>query len=105
MYCPACGKQIDGSANFCSMCGAAIAPLPPPARRLYRSRYHRMIGGVCAGIALYNGWDIALVRLAGVLLVVFTGVGAIAYIIAWIVIPQEPLWLPVEMAAGVPRTS
>jgi len=105
MYCPVCGRQVEGSSNFCSGCGTAIAPLPPPARRLYRSRFHRMVGGVCAGVALYNGWEISMVRLAMVVLVLFAGVGTIAYVIAWIVIPQEPLWLPADMTAGEPRTS
>jgi phage shock protein C len=63
---------------------------------LLRSREHRMIAGVCGGLALHYGWDLSLVRLLCVLIVFFTGVGAFAYLIAWIVIPQEPYMLPVS---------
>ena len=41
-------------------------------KRLYRSRYHGMIAGVCAGIAEYFGWDPTLVRIGYILLSIFT---------------------------------
>ncbi|HHX25821.1 MAG TPA: PspC domain-containing protein [Firmicutes bacterium] len=59
-------------------------------RRLYRSRYQKKLGGVCAGLADFFQIDVTLVRLIWVLLVVFYGAGILAYIIAWIIIPQEP---------------
>jgi phage shock protein PspC (stress-responsive transcriptional regulator) len=59
-------------------------------KRLYRSRYDKKLGGVCAGLADYFEIDVTLVRLLWLLLVVFYGSGILAYIIAWIVIPQEP---------------
>lgn len=103
MYCSACGNQIETNANFCPACGAAAQGYPPLARRLYRSRYHRMIGGVCAGIALYNGWDISVVRIIAIVLMM-SGVFPLAYIIAWIVIPQEPILIPVAVPMTEPRT-
>jgi len=48
-----------------------------------------MLGGVAGGLARYIEVDPTLVRLAFVALV-FTGVGVLAYVIAWIVIPEEP---------------
>lgn len=60
-------------------------------KRLYRSREHAMIGGVCAGIAEYFDIDPSLVRLALVLLFFAGGVGILAYIVAWIIVPQKPL--------------
>ncbi len=57
--------------------------------RLYRSRRDRMLAGVCGGIAEYLGIDAVLVRLI-TLLLVFAGVGIPAYIVAWIIIPEEP---------------
>lgn len=63
---------------------------PATPRRLYRSRRHRMIAGVCGGIAEYFGWDPALVRLVTVLSILLPGPQFLAYIIAWIVIPEEP---------------
>jgi phage shock protein C len=60
-----------------------------PHPRLYRSRDDRMIGGVAGGLAKYLGADSALVRLAFVA-VALAGVGILAYVVAWIVIPEEP---------------
>lgn len=59
-------------------------------QRLYRSRYDKKLGGVCAGLAKYFGIDATLIRLIWVLLAVFYGSGILAYIIAWIIIPEEP---------------
>ena len=60
--------------------------------RLYRSRRHRMIAGVCGGLAERYDWDVSLVRLAFVLLS-FTPIPAhpvLFYIVRWIVIPEGP---------------
>lgn len=62
--------------------------------KLYRSRTDRMLAGVCGGLGEYFGVDSSLVRLALVMLVVFGGTGILAYIIAWIVIPEAPLSAP-----------
>ena len=59
-------------------------------KRLYRSRTERVLGGVCGGIAEYFGVDPTLVRLLALVLILAGGAGIIAYIIAWIVIPEEP---------------
>jgi len=59
-------------------------------RRLTRSR-DAMVGGVAAGVANWIGTDPALVRIAWALLVPLTGGAALlAYIVAWIVVPEEP---------------
>ncbi|OYN87933.1 PspC domain-containing protein [Parenemella sanctibonifatiensis] len=57
--------------------------------QLRRSTSNKMIGGVCAGIARYFGWDATLVRLILVALVLFAGVGILAYLIAWLVMPAD----------------
>ena len=105
MFCTVCGKQLDSNSNFCSACGTAVAPPATFGRyntsMLLRSREHRMLGGVCGGLALHYGWDLSLVRLLMVLIVIFTGVGAVAYLLAWIVIPQEPYMLPVSTSTRV----
>lgn len=49
-----------------------------------------MIGGVCAGIANYFDIDPTIVRLLTVALLFAGGTVIIAYIIAWIVMPEEP---------------
>ena len=59
-------------------------------RRLTRSR-DAMVGGVAAGVANWIGADPTLVRIAWALLVFFTGGAAlIAYIVAWVLVPEEP---------------
>ena len=58
--------------------------------KLTRSN-NRVIAGVCAGIAEWLGWDIALVRLLYLLISIFSAAfpGVIAYIILWIIMPPE----------------
>jgi len=64
---------------------------PPPFNythdRLLRNPYDKMIGGVCSGIAHYFGIDPMIIRLLAVISFLTFGVGFVAYIIAWIVIP------------------
>jgi phage shock protein PspC (stress-responsive transcriptional regulator) len=61
-------------------------------RRLYRSRTDTVLGGVAAGLANYLDADPALVRIAWAILVPLTGGAAfLAYVVAWIVIPEEPV--------------
>ena len=60
------------------------------AKKLYRSKKDSIIAGVCGGIAEYFGIDPTLVRLLTLLIVFLGGAGGIAYIIAWIIIPQNP---------------
>jgi phage shock protein C len=60
--------------------------------RLYRSRRHRMIAGVCGGLAERYDWDPSVVRLVFVLasfLPIPTHI-VLVYIIMWIVIPEAP---------------
>ncbi|PLX05072.1 MAG: stress-responsive transcriptional regulator [Marinilabiliales bacterium] len=69
--------------------------------RLYRSVRDKMIGGVCGGLANYFNVDIALIRIAFVLLLIFGGGGFLAYIILWIVIPAEPVGFTRTVNTGV----
>jgi phage shock protein C len=59
-------------------------------RRLYRSKVDKIIAGVCGGIAEYYNIDPVWVRLAAVLLLFADGAGILVYIIAWVLIPQNP---------------
>jgi phage shock protein C len=71
-------------------------------RRLTRSR-DAMVGGVAAGVANWIGADPALVRIAWALLVPLTAGGALlAYIVAWIVVPEEPRHPAAATVAGEP---
>ncbi len=59
-------------------------------KRLYRSRSERKIAGVCGGLAAYMGVDPVIPRLVWVVFALAAGVGILAYLICWVVIPQEP---------------
>lgn len=56
-------------------------------RRLYRSRTNHIIAGVCGGLAEYLEADPTLVRIVFVLVGLLTGIGLLAYIVMWILIP------------------
>ncbi len=107
MYCSKCGNSIAENGRFCSACGTE-APLPftgsyqrAPPRPLIRPRAGRMIAGVCQGLANQYGWDVSWVRVITVL-AAFPGggLGAVAYVVLWVVTPEEPLALP----SGEPYT-
>ena len=96
-FCKSCGNPIVDTARFCSACGAetALGAYPPAARRaLVRPRLGRMIAGVCQGLANQYGWDVAWIRVIAVVAALFSGVGAVAYVVFWVVTPEEPLALP-----------
>lgn len=60
-------------------------------KRLYRSRKDKVLGGVCGGIAEYLSVDPVVVRLVVAIVVLISmGMGILAYLIAWIIIPEEP---------------
>lgn len=60
-------------------------------KRLYRSRHDRVIGGVCGGIAGHLAADVSLIRLAWVLFSLLGGAGILLYLLAWIIVPEEPV--------------
>lgn len=101
MNCTACGTDLDSRARFCSNCGCALVASPRStnslATRLIRPREGRMIAGVCAGFALRYGWDVVIARLVLLLSVLFFGLPVLAYVIAWIVMPNEQNALPQQV--------
>ncbi|WGS65135.1 PspC domain-containing protein [Marinitoga aeolica] len=59
-------------------------------KELYRSRKDKFLGGVCGGLAEYFEISSTLVRLICLGLILIDGIGILLYIIAWIIIPEEP---------------
>ena len=59
---------------------------------LHRSRQHKMIAGVCGGIAEWLGWDPTVVRIVYVLVSVLSAAfpGIIAYVVLWALMPKAP---------------
>ena len=60
-------------------------------KMLYRSVEHRMIAGVCGGLGEYFDIDPTLVRLIAIILFLAGGSGFLAYIIAWVIMPNAPI--------------
>ena len=60
-------------------------------KKLYRSITDKKLAGVCGGLAEYLGMDVSIIRLIAVLAAVFAGGGVLAYIIAALVIPEQPV--------------
>ncbi len=94
MYCNACGNSIADQAHFCSHCGRATGN--HSTGRLMRSRYNRKVAGVCAGLSEHVDMDASLIRILWVFLTFASGFfpGVVAYVLAWIIIPEEPALLP-----------
>ena len=71
-------------------------------KRLYRSKKNRMLGGICGGLGVYLGLDPTVVRLIVILvsLFVFLIPSIIAYLILWLVIPEEPESAPPPASEG-----
>jgi phage shock protein C len=54
-----------------------------------RSRSERVLAGVCGGVGRYLGVDPVLLRIAFIILALANGLGVIAYVAAWVAIPEE----------------
>ena len=107
MFCPQCGKESAEQVNFCCQCGSALHTPPAARKPLERSRSNRKIAGVCAGFAEYLDLDPTLVRIVWATLVFVGGYGLFGYIIAWIIMPNEPLAQakPAPAAGVSPQTA
>lgn len=107
MYCTSCGAEMRETDRFCASCGRATGsstagdtpnPTVHSSRRLTRLMSDRKIGGVCAGFAYYLDVDVTIVRLVWIAVALTTGVGFLAYLIAWLV-------MPTDYSLAAPRTA
>lgn len=64
-------------------------PAPTHAPVLSRPRRGRIIGGVCAGLARRFGWNPTVVRIIAVASCLIPGPQVLAYLAAWILIPED----------------
>ena len=60
-------------------------------KKLYKSNQNKVLDGVCGGIAEYFGIDPTVVRLIWALFSLMGGCGILAYIIAAVIIPRNPV--------------
>ncbi len=102
MFCTKCGIELRDQDRFCAQCGVATpghaAESPASKRRLLRSMHDKKIAGVCSGFAHYLDLDIVLVRIAWLTVALVTGVGFVAYLIAWIAMPKDSQYYAAPVA-------
>lgn len=78
------------------------APAQAMRRRLYRNPHDQWVGGVCSGIASYFDIDPVLVRLILLVTILTFGIGILAYLIAWAIIPEARTPQEMYYMSGVP---
>ena len=91
MFCTKCGVQLRNDDRFCSQCGARTAAgmIEDPQRTLLLDKRNKKISGVCAGFARYFDVDATLVRVLWLGIALTTGVGFLAYLAAWLIMPSD----------------
>lgn len=109
MNCGNCGNANEQGSEFCSSCGTKLnlandslpnsqtSTSPPPYAsrgKLYRSRDDRWVGGVSGGIGEHYDIDPNMIRINWLILIFTRGTGVLAYIIAWFIIPENPIVKP-----------
>lgn len=99
-------RASQGSQQYTYTSGWQSGPRYSNTRdRLLRDPYDKIVGGVCSGISHYFDIDPVIVRLVMVVMFLTFGIGFLAYIIAWMVIPaaksREELY---HMNSGNPMT-
>lgn len=58
-------------------------------KKLYRSNRDVVFGGVCGGLAEYFGVDAVLIRIIWFVTIFCGGLGIVAYLAAWCIIPEK----------------
>ena len=91
MYCTQCGIQLRDDDRFCSRCGARTPLACDPSQRpaLMLDKRNKKIAGVCAGFARHLEVDVTLVRVLTLAIALATGIGFLAYVAAWLIMPSD----------------
>ena len=91
MYCTQCGLETRPDDRFCSRCGKRTGAgwTETYSRPLMLDKRNKKLAGVCAGFARYMEVDVILVRTVWLVVAVATGVGFLAYLAAWIIMPSD----------------
>lgn len=92
MYCNYCGKHIQEDARLCAYCGRQVGWAGAQQKKLVRPAKgspERKVAGVCAGFADYFDIDVTIVRVVWLIVALCGGGGVLAYVIAWIVMPED----------------
>ena len=91
MYCTQCGLELKADDRFCSRCGrrSEMAAAEAASRPLLLDKRNKKIAGVCAGFARYFDVDVSLMRVIWLAVGVTAGIGILAYLAAWIIVPSD----------------
>jgi phage shock protein C len=91
MFCTRCGTECRVDDRFCSRCGARTGAGDEinSGKRLLLDKRNKKIAGVCAGFARYWEVDVILVRVIWLAVALTAGVGVLAYIAAWMIMPTD----------------
>ena len=105
MYCTKCGNELKESDRFCSGCGSrtGAAAAPAPDRTLVLDKSNKKIAGVCAGFARYFDMDLTLMRVLWLAVAITTGIGFLAYLAAWMIMPARYFPEPAEALNSQPH--
>jgi phage shock protein PspC (stress-responsive transcriptional regulator) len=84
-HCVACAMDIRMEASKCPHCRTFQDGVS-----MHRGDARRTVGGVCVALARQFGLDVALVRVAFVLALVFSGGSALmVYLLLWVLTPAS----------------
>jgi phage shock protein C len=77
--------------RFCSRCGTrtGLGRTEHAAKPLMLDKRNKKIAGVCAGLARYFEVDVVFMRVLVLAVALATGVGFLAYLAAWIIMPSD----------------
>jgi phage shock protein C len=101
MLCPYCRTENRPGSTRCAACTSWMVERQP-VREWTRAREGAMVGGVCRGLATRLGLPVAALRLAFILGTIFVFWGLVIYLALWVVMPREPLALPMPTQAVPP---
>jgi phage shock protein C len=104
MFCTKCGVELRENDRFCCRCGTrtAVGRLEVAARPLMLDKRNNKIGGVCAGFARYFECDVTLMRVLWLGVALATGVGFLAYLAAWMLMPSDHGMIPMTQTEPLP---